>query len=1019
LAHSILRDVVDRLARRTEGRTEADIQSDVRFLLLTAELDLQDQDLVEPPKLETQAGAGRRIDVELGATVIEVKKDLRGPHVRKKAIEQLAVYVHHRSTELEIRYVGILTDGVRWELYHLEPGTTTLKLVSEFELSAGPADVDGLCNWLEGVLATAKAVTPTPDEIKGRLGADSSAHALDFADLSALYAAHRDVPTVRLKRELWARLLTTAFGTNFRDEDALFVEHTLLVVTAELIAHAVVGFDLSDVSLPVSELLAGRRFADAAIGGVVEHDFFDWIAEVQGGDVFVRTHARRLRRFAWDRVEHDVMKVLYESVIAAEQRKKLGEYYTPDWLAEKVVEAVVDRPLEHRVLDPACGSGTFIFHAIRRVLAAAEEKGLTNAQAIQLATTLVTGVDIHPVAVTLARVTYLLALGRDRLTDPDRTAFSVPIYLGDSLQWGQEKTLFDTDDLVVRTAEGGQRFTDELRFPRALLADAGRFDQLVGELAERSTGTAGHSEKALVAVFSRFQVPKDLHARLLETFATLLRLHQAGRDHIWGYYVRNLARPAWLNRSENRVDRLIGNPPWLSYRFMTPAMQAEFQQMTRERGLWSKNASVATHQDLSGLFVARAVQLYLREGGSFGFVMPNAVLSRRQFEGFRAGSYEGRSESELTAVAFAKPWDLEPIRPIFFPQASCVVFGTRAPMSAPSPLSPNAIRWTGKLPGTNPSWVDAAPHIRQATARGPDAQEAGDDNVSPYAPRFSQGATLVPRVLCVVEDAPAGPLGAGRGQRAIQSRRSAAEKPPWKTIKPCVGTVEKRFVRKLLLGETVLHYRLAPPLLTVIPWDGERLLDDDAERLSLYAGLEKWWRKASALWIEHRSSERLTLLQQIDFRSKLTQQFPIPAWRLVYTKSGINLTAAVVDDPNVIIDHTLYWAPLEDELEGRYLEAVLNSDTVLKRLKPLQSRGKDSPRHIDKYVWQLPIPRFDPQARLHLQLADLAAKAAAEAATVHLRPGDFRVQRGQIREHLAAVGLAGKIDAAVEKLLPT
>lgn len=60
-------------------------------------------------------------------------------------------------------------------------------------------------------------------------------------------------------------------------------------------------------------------------------------------------------------MEHDVLKALYESVISAEQRKDLGEYCTPDWLAERVVQEVVTDPANQRVLDPACGSGTFLF----------------------------------------------------------------------------------------------------------------------------------------------------------------------------------------------------------------------------------------------------------------------------------------------------------------------------------------------------------------------------------------------------------------------------------------------------------------------------------------------------------------------------------------------------------------------------------------------------------------------------------------------------------------------------------
>jgi hypothetical protein len=110
-------------------------------------------------------------------------------------------------------------------------------------------DVHALCDWLEGVLATLSKVRPLPSEIVRRPGAASSAHALDAADLTSLYQLNRDRSTVALKRQLWAKLLTTAFGTAFADEEALFIEYTLLVLTAEIIAHAVVGIDPSDQSV--------------------------------------------------------------------------------------------------------------------------------------------------------------------------------------------------------------------------------------------------------------------------------------------------------------------------------------------------------------------------------------------------------------------------------------------------------------------------------------------------------------------------------------------------------------------------------------------------------------------------------------------------------------------------------------------------------------------------------------------------------------------------------------------------
>jgi hypothetical protein len=101
------------------------------------------------------------------------------------------------------------------------------------------------------------------------------------------------------------------------------------------------------------------------IHGVVEADFFDWVLEVPGGPEFVTGLAHRIARFDWSHVEHDVLKTLYESIISPDDRASLGEYYTPDWLADRIVAASVTSPLTTRVLDPACGPDVPV-HAARR-----------------------------------------------------------------------------------------------------------------------------------------------------------------------------------------------------------------------------------------------------------------------------------------------------------------------------------------------------------------------------------------------------------------------------------------------------------------------------------------------------------------------------------------------------------------------------------------------------------------------------------------------------------------------------
>ena len=83
------------------------------------------------------------------------------------------------------------------------------------------------------------------------------------------------------------------------------------------------------------------------------------------GVALVNRIAGQASRFRLEDIEHDVLKELYESLIDPAQRHQLGEYYTPDWLADLMVREVVTDPLNQRVLDPSCGSGTFLFHAVR------------------------------------------------------------------------------------------------------------------------------------------------------------------------------------------------------------------------------------------------------------------------------------------------------------------------------------------------------------------------------------------------------------------------------------------------------------------------------------------------------------------------------------------------------------------------------------------------------------------------------------------------------------------------------
>lgn len=1009
-----LEKAVSRLASRAAA-TESDIQGDIRALLLYGGLNLDDDDISIVS--EAQAGGGRRIDIEAGYTIIEIKKGplASKPNEKAVAVEQLGDYLTLRTVKTGQRYNGMLTDGVSWFLYHRGPDGS-LTQVDEMALDPQNPNSERLTVWIEGVLATAQQITPTPHEVEQRLGYRSPGYLLELAELRNLYDQCASQPSVKLKRELWARLLGTALGEHFQDDDELFIRHTYLVVVAELIAHAAVGLEIGTGSQDGYTLLSGELFRNAGISGVVEADFFDWPVEPTGGDLFVKGLARRVARFDWRQVEHDVLKVLYESVIDAETRKSLGEYYTPDWLAERIVTEVVIDPLNQKVLDPACGSGTFLFWAVRRYLEAAELSGLSNQEAINGVSRQVYGVDLHPVAVTLARVTYLLAIGLERLQDRDH--LSVPVYLGDSIQWEESHSLLTSHGLTVYTTDGVELFAQELFFPDRTLADVTRFDRLVSDLTNAATSRKPHSpEPSIDTILSRHSVHPDDRAAVSETFSILCKLYDEGRNHIWGYYVRNRARPMWLSRSDNWVDVLIGNPPWLSYRYMDRKMQTRFRELSEERQLWA-GAEVTTNQDLSALFVVRSSELYLKQGGSFGFVMPAAALSRRQFRGFRTGHFVSKkspsSKQAPVAIQFDQPWNLTGINPTIFPVPPSVVFGRRSTNS--KAMQSDASTWRGQLDHHHHTWDEVASRIEvedQATTIAEDSPK------SPYERIFSQGATLVPSVLIRVEKAPVGPLGVPAGKIAIQSARSNLEKAPWKQLPSLTGTVEGRFVHPIYLGTSIAPFRVFKAGHAVVPWVGGELVDGNNPRIETDPGLAAWWRSAEGAWEANKGSgTSIGLVDQIDYRRKLVNQFPISEHRVVYTASGANLVAARLEDVEGVVEHALYWGPVGSVEEAQYLISILNSKTLLAHITPLQAVGQFGPRHFDKYVFAVPFPLYNPDDSLHVRLAGLGARAETVAAGVELSDGvGFRKARSLITEALSDADVTSEIENAVNELL--
>ncbi len=941
-----------------------------------------------------------RIDALLGRTLFEFKSDLR--REQSDAESKLPDYLGQREKESGAHFVGVVTDGATFIPYELQDGQL-VKFEAFVPSAEKPREI---LSWLSSVVAVNEDLEPTSEVVKRELGRGSLAWNVARRELESIWKEVGEHPDVTLKRDLWTQLIRRAYGTAL-NEDVLFLQHTYLTIIAKTMAAKVLNVDTSEPA----ELLSGRRFIEAGIGGVVESDFFDWLLASAEGPGLVRRIALQAGRFRLQDVHTDVLKGLYESLIDPEQRHFLGEYYTPDWLAERMCAKAIQNPLEQRVLDPACGSGTFIFHAVRLLLKAAEKARIPVPDAIERACRQVFGIDVHPVSIQIARVTFLLALGPERLKQRPAN-LNVPIYVGDALQWNTRGFLAERD-VIIEIPENPQ----SLEFPFEVTRDPGVFDNVIERMLELSEQDAPAG--GLTAWLNReYPLGAETVKTLVQTYESLRELDRSGRDHIWGFVTRNLVRPVWLSQNSQKVDVVIGNPPWLSYRYMDAGLQARFRAECQAFGIW--HGEVAQQQDLSSYFFVRCVELYLKDDGIIAFIMPYAAMTRRQFALFRKGLYGAAQKRSArliyVTVQFTDAWVFsDQVKPLF-PVPSCVLFAK--PGDAPGPRLPGKVQVAaGNLPRRDASPKEAKQYLSWHDDVWP--SERTDRVTEGYADLFRDGAIVYPRVLFTVQSAQTSRLGANPTNPLIESRRTVQEKPPWKNVPSLRRNIESEFLYPLYPGESIAPYRVLTPILSVVPWDSEQncLLDSGGAQSRGYAYLAGWMAEAEHIWSRHNSGRR-KLLQQLDYYGQLSAQFPIARLRVVYTKSGTLPAAALLFDRQGVIDHELYWLAVEIIAEGRYLLAILNSETTRKRAEHLQSRGQWGARHFDKVMLSLPIPHFDNSNKLHKALEKAAGHAEKIAAAVQLKEGmHFIRARKEIRNALHDDGIAQKIDVLVAELL--
>ena len=1008
----------------------------MRDFLIGAGLARADQIVEENPPAQTSR---RAVDLTALDTFIEVKRRIgarAGFSPDARYVEQVDDYLDQSEKSGKRSRMGILTDGKYWLLRW--PGAGTVKTAPPFGFTLDAQDGGGvrLYEWLRDRALVSSENIPLGDResVEKHFGLGNPHYDKDIARLRALYDRHAASETVRVKRRLWDNLLRAALGEvagTRRGLDDLFVRHTYLTAVIGLAVQATFRIDIAVVAEhDAAGLLKGEQLRNATgLHGIVESDFFAWPTEVEGGLPLIRTLARRIARFAWRKTPPDIGALLYETVIPADERRQLGEYYTPAWLARVMVRELVTEPLRQRVLDPACGSGTFVVEAVAHFLEAAARDGRDPKDTLKKLLDAVTGVDVHPVAVHLARAAWVLAAEKAIRAASDagyNEPIAVPVYLGDALQLRYYGDLFAQRDVPVYVDD--ERNT-VLRFPRRLVREANDFDALMSDIA----GAIESGSDPTLALNDHRITDAEERDTLQGTIAEMQRLHAEGSDHIWAYYSRNLVRPVAL--SQRKVHVVIGNPPWLNYNKTASTLRRALKDQSKDDyDIWA-GGRYASNQDVAGLFFTRCAHLYLKGGGVIGMVLPHSALQTGQYAKWRSGAWHAeRSNIALTVDLGCKlAWDLEKLEPnTFFPIAAAVVFARRtggeSRVGEAVPLTGQVERWLGKTDTDD---------VRRVRAAITDTSESGE---SAYAGYSRQGAALRPRRLIFVEEIK-NPAIVQAGQTiTVNPRRGGQDKRPWRDLDLTAiegQTIEAQHVYDVHLGETVVPYATLDPLRAVLPVrrkDTDLPTDDGGVGGIGLGGLERRmrerWQTISDLWEAHKArANKLDLLGNLDHYGKLASQLE---WqhkpkdrrvRVVQSEAG-QPTAALLQDNDAIVDETLYWITCRSMQEAYYLLALINSATLYEAAIPLMAKGQFGARHLHKQLWKLPIPEYDGTAALHREIAAAGEAAAAGAARElgrlrEARGNDVgvRIVRRELRKWLRESAEGARVEAAVGRLL--
>lgn len=327
----------------------------------------------------------------------------------------------------------------------------------------------------------------------------------------------------------------------------------------------------------------------------------------------------------------DILQELYMELIPAEMRHLMGEYFSPDWIVEHVLDmAKYHGDISKKLIDPCAGSGSFLIQAIKRIIK--EKNGTVSREDINIITHNVVGFDINPISVIAAKANYILILFSAYFEHFDEnfgSPISIPVFIADSILAPIVYSEQNRNTLVLDTTVG------KLEIPKFDTYDKGA--EFLGELSKYIDDRVMSSK---YNTFINYVLGKKLikskdKSIVKKLFDDLCKLHKGGLDSFWPIIFRNSFAPIMQS---DKYDFVVGNPPWIAWKGMSRSYREGTLEVWKSYGIFEKNAydKKTTHDDFGMAVTYVAMDQYLKEGGTMVFLLPASFLkATKGGEGFR------------------------------------------------------------------------------------------------------------------------------------------------------------------------------------------------------------------------------------------------------------------------------------------------------------------------------------------------------------------------------------------------